>query len=107
MSTPQLGGDESLISASRALTGSDNGQVLEVSTSCTLTVPGGGATSLPLGFGCSVLPASASVTVTIAVSGSALLNGAATPLTRAQTGNTMFAIVQKKSSANDYAVTGS
>lgn len=109
MSTPQLGGDETLVAASRSLTGSDNGQVLEVTTTCTLTVPAGGANnvnSLPVGFGCTVIPGTG-VTVSVAVSGTATLNGAVTTLTRTQASNTMFALVQKKSTVTDYAVTGS
>ena len=67
-----------LVGTTRALTNSDNGQVLECTTTVTLTVP----TGLTAGFSCIVIP---SGTTSIASSGGALLNGATTTVTRPAT----------------------
>lgn len=65
------------VASSRALTAADHAARLEVSSSITLTVPD----TLPDGFevAVDVLPGA---TVTVAVSGSATINGSTTSVTR-------------------------
>lgn len=86
------------VAASRSLSNADNGKVLECATTLTLTLPAG----LEPGFACVVIP---NGTTSIAVSGGASINGAATTLTRAAATNRMFAI-QSLSSADSYVVSG-
>ncbi len=92
----------STVSTGRALTDADDGKTLEVTTALTLTVPDG----LRASFGCNVIPP-ASGNVTIARSGTTLLNGGSSSLTRAAASNAMFGIQARASSANSYVVTGS
>lgn len=90
-----------LVSASRALAESDNGQILEMGAAgLTLTIPKG----LSVGWHCHVIP---NGTTSLATSGGALVNGAATTLTRAATGNPAFDIIPRVSVADSYVVTGS
>lgn len=87
------------VATSRALTSADNGRVLEATATVTLTVPAG----LPAGFRCVVVP---SGTTSVAFSGAATGNGAATTITRAAAANAMFGILQRGSSANSYVIDG-
>lgn len=87
------------VATSRALTSADNGRVLEATATVTLTVPAG----LPAGFRCVVIP---SGTTSVAFSGAATGNGAATTITRAAASNAMFGILQRGSSANSYVIDG-
>ncbi len=89
-----------IVSVSRNLDASDNGQTLECTATVTLTVPVG----LPAGFQCAILP---SGTTSIASSGGVLLKGATDTLTRAAASNEAIAIIGRASAANSYAVTGS
>lgn len=90
-----------LITASRTLTESDNGQILEATAaSITLTIPKG----LSVGWHCHVIP---NGTTSIAAASGALLNGAGTTLTRAAAGNPTFDIIPRASAADSYVVTGS
>ncbi len=89
-----------IVSASRNLSGDDNGRTLECTATVTLTIPKG----LPEDFACAIIP---SGTTSIASAGGTLLNGATTTLTRAASGNTTFAIQARKSAADSYVVTGS
>lgn len=89
-----------LVTASRTITAADNGCTLECTATLTLTVPEG----LPPAFSCAVIP---SGTTSVARSGAALLNGAGTTLTRADSSNALFAIVGLASAADSYKVSGS
>lgn len=90
------------VSSSRALASSDNGKVLECTTSgVTLTMPNSG---MPADFACAIIP---NGTTSVASAGTALLNGATTTLTRAAASNPMFAVQARASAANSYVVSGS
>lgn len=86
---------------SRSLVNADNGKTLECTATITLTVPVG----LVRGFRCTVIP---SGTTSVARSGSALLNGAGTTLTRlaATAANATFDIRARGSADDNYVVTG-
>jgi hypothetical protein len=89
------------VSASRSLTAADNGATLECTAiTITLTVPAG----LAANFGCAVIPKG---TTSIASAGGALLNGATSTITRADSANSLFAVVSRASAADSYVVTGS
>ena len=92
--------EATLVGTTRALTNSDNGKILECTTTVTLTVP----TGLTAGFSCIVIP---SGTTSIASSGGALLNGATTTVTRTATTNAIFAIQGRASASDSYVVSGS
>jgi len=89
-----------LVTASRNLLPSDDGNILKCTTSVTLTAV---ADTLPTHFGCAIIP---NGTASIASSGGTNLNGATATLSRAAASNQLIMIVYN-GSANDYLVTGS
>lgn len=95
------GGRISIEPASRTITNNDYGKTLEASNaSLTFTLPYG----LNLDFWFNVIPKG---TTSIASSGGALLNGATTTITRADTANTIFTIYARATAPSSYLVTGS
>lgn len=91
------------VTSSRALTATDNGCVLDCADGITLTVPD---TLVDPGFQCKCV-VDAGGTISVARSGTATLNGAATTLTRSATSNPSFEIIQRASSLTSFRVTGS
>ncbi len=99
--TQELYGGTVQVGSSRNLTAADNGLTLEcTASSVTLTVPAG----LGANFGCAVIPKG---TTSIASSGGALLNGSTSTVNRADTSNSVFALVSRASATDSYVVTGS
>lgn len=86
------------VGASRTLTLEDDGKVIEMTATATLTVPA----NLPIGFAVAILP---SGTISIAFSGTTG-NGSSTTITRTAASNAIFAIQQRPSSRNAYVLTG-
>jgi hypothetical protein len=88
------------VTASRNFANSDSGATLVLTGAWTLTmVPG-----LNSGWSCAIAPPASGV-VTVAASGGATLNGAATSITRAVAANILFSVVNN--GTNTYLVTGS
>lgn len=90
-----------IVNSSRNLAETDNGKLLEVTATATLTVPNSG---LSADFSVAVMPITG--TTSVATAGTPTLNGATTTLTRAASSNPMFVIQRRASEANGYTVTG-
>lgn len=92
-----------LVSVSRPLTQDDNGKVIPIANGVTLTIASGTLTN----FSAVGMPVTGA-TASIAFSGSATGNGAATTITRARTANAAgFAIIQDYATGQDaFAVGG-
>jgi hypothetical protein len=88
------------VAVSRALTNADNGSRIEMTaTAQTLTIPAG----LIAGFHCEIIP---HTLTSIAVSGGASINGAATTLDRAYATDRVLSLMARGSAVDTYVLTG-
>lgn len=96
-----VSGARTTVAASRAITAADNGALLAPAAGVVLTIPAGLSPAPSFTVAC---PATG--TVTIAVSGGATINGAATSLARTRAANPAAFVVFAHAETDVYGVTG-